>query len=891
MPVLPTGTVSFLFTDIEGSTRLLMEAGEEYGALLEEHRRLIGDAVKRHGGITFGTEGDAVFAVFDRAAPAIQAAADMQRALAEHEWPDGREVRVRAGIHSGEVRLTDGGYVGLTIHEVARIAAAAHGGQVLVSGATRELVADARLPAVELRALGEHRLKDITHPVRVFEISGDGLPSGFPPPRSLSARTDNLPEQLTSFIGRQELEQGQRLLERARLLTLTGPGGTGKTRLAVELALAVRDGFSDGVAYVPLDGVRDAELVPSAMVSALGLAVGVGRTAEPMQRVVDYLRDRSVLVVLDNFEQVVDAAPVVAHLLREASRIKVLATSRVPLRISGEQEFPIPPLSVPSDGRPDAEDAADSPAVRLFVERATAARPDFQLTDDNAAAVVDIVRRLDGLPLAIELAASRLRAVSVEALRDRLDRRLAMLTGGARDLPARQQTLRGAIEWSYELLDPADRELFERFGVFANAACLVEAEPVCGPPDELGEEVLDGLASLTEKNLLRPVPGAVEDPRFSMLATIREYATDRLAERPSVEELRRRHAETYLALVEACAPGLFGSRGRYLLDRLEQDHDNIRLALDWSLERGETAFALRFVASAWRFWQMRGHLDEAWDRMRQVVAMPGVEEQPAALRARAFGAAGSVAYWRGHLGPTHDYYRQGLDLARESDEPSVIAEALINIGFASRPDSSFGPRVTTLGRPYFVEAARLYRELGDRSGLGAATWALAQSYVDGGDMVTGAQLAAEALALSRETDNQFGIGWSLFLLGYVAYQAGRLDEAVPAIVEAMHVFARSGDVSGMVACLMGVAIGVRAVGAMDAHWRLGGAVDALAAKAGSALDNTVLEEYGFEPLVRPADDPEGQAAWDAGAALTVEEAVAFATEVADSLAAAAPHPN
>jgi predicted ATPase len=699
--------------------------------------------------------------------------------------------------------------------------------------------------------------------------------------------SDNLPEQLTSFVGRAEVVEGRRLLAGTRLLTLTGPGGTGKTRLAVELASHVGDQFTDGVFFVALEAVRDPQLVPSAMVSALGLAVGVGRSGEPMERVVDYLRDRSALIVIDNFEQVVDGAPVVAELLREAGGVKAVITSRVPLRISGEQEFPIPPLSVPQDGSAKADALMRSEAVALFVQRATAARPDFQLTEDTAAVVAEIVRRLDGLPLAIELAASRLRAISVEALRDRLDRRLAVLTGGPRDRPTRQQTLRGAIEWSYELLEPADRELFERFGVFANAACLVEAEPVCGPPEELGEEVLDGLASLTEKSLLRPVPRAVEDPRFAMLATIREYATDRLAARPAAEELRRRHAETYLALVERSAAGLFGPRGRYVLDRLEEDHDNLRLALDWAVERGAVAIALRFVVSTWRFWQMRGHLDEGWDRVRGVLGMPGVEEQPLELRARALGAAGSVAYWRGLSTQAHEYYREALALARESGERSAIAEALNNFGFASRPDPSFGPRMTALGRPYFNEAADLYRELGDREGLASATWALAQSHVDASEFEAGAPLVAEALALYRETENQFGIGWSLFILGQAAFLAGRLDEAMPAIAEAMEVFARSGDVSGMVGCLLGVAIGARAVGDMDAHWRLGGAVTALTAKFGSALDNTSIEEYGFEPLVRPAGDPAGQAAWDAGASLTVDEAVAFATEVANSLAAAA----
>jgi predicted ATPase/class 3 adenylate cyclase len=560
MSQLPTGTVTFLFTDIQGSTRLLSEAADAYRTLLEDHRRLIREAVERHGGVIFGTEGDAVFAAFDRAVAALAAAADAERALHEHQWPANRQVRVRAGVHSGEVALTDGDYVGLALHEVARISAAAHGGQILVSGTTRELAADAGLPALELRDLGEHRLKDISHPVRLYQLVGDGLLDEFPRPRTPESRPNNLPKQLTSFVGRGELDEGRRLLAGTRLLTLTGPGGTGKTRLGLQLAAEASDEAPDGVFFVPLDAVRDPAVVPSAIVGALGLPdAGSSGAALPLSRLADHLRHRSVLLVLDNFEQVVDAAPVVAELLREAPKVRAIVTSRIPLQISGEQELPIPPLSVPQQGAESAVQALRSAAVKLFVERATAARPDFRLTDENAGAVVDIVRRLDGLPLAIELSAARTRVLSVQALAERLDQPLAMLTGGARDRPARQQTLRRTIDWSYELLEQADRTLFERFSVFASGACLVEAEPVCGPPAELGEEVLDGLVSLSEKSLMRPVPRAMEEPRFAMLATIREYAADRLAGRPDAEALRRRHAEAYLALVEGAATAPPGS--------------------------------------------------------------------------------------------------------------------------------------------------------------------------------------------------------------------------------------------------------------------------------------------------------------------------------------------
>jgi predicted ATPase len=795
-----------------------------------------------------------------------------------------RQVRVRAGVHSGEATLTEGDYVGLALHEVARISAAAHGGQILVSGTTRELAADAGLPAVELRDLGDHRLKDISHPVRLYQLVGDGLLDEFPPPRTPESRPNHLPEQLTSFVGRRELDEGKRLLAGTRLLTLTGPGGTGKTRLGLQLAAEASDEAPDGVFFVPLDAVRDPTVVPSAIVGALGLpAAGSSGAALPLTRLADHLRHRSMLLVLDNFEQVVDAAPVVAELLRAAPKVKVIVTSRIPLRISGEQELPIPPLSVPLRGAEGAVDALRSAAVKLFVERATAARPDFRLTDENAATVVDIVRRLDGLPLAIELSAARTRVLSVQALAQRLDQRLAMLTGGARDLPARQQTLRRTIDWSYELLEQADRALLERFGVFASGACLVEAEPVCGPPAELGEEVLDGLVSLSEKSLIRPVPGAVEEPRFAMLATIREYAAERLAGRPDAEALRRRHADAYLALVEGAAPYLLGPRQRGLLDRLEQDHDNLRQALDWAVERGEAGFGLRFLVGIWRFWQIRGYLTEGWERAQRVLALPEAGRQPPALRARALGAAGSIAYWRGDGIRTHELYRDALEPARSSGEPAILAEALTNFGFASRPEAQRNQSVYVAGRPYFEEAVGLYRELDDRDGLANATWALASSFMDTREFDTARGLIEESLALYRQTDNRFGMGWALWTLAFIAFRTDRFDLAMHPATEALQVFADGNDPGGIVMCLFGMALGARQIGAEEAHWRLAGATDTFITKLDVGVDPEILKSIGLEPFERPTDDPDAQRAWDAGAAMTVEEAVNYAQELAPTL--------
>ena len=879
MSELPTGTVTFLFTDIEGSTRLLVAAGTEYAGLLEEHRRVIGQAVDAHGGQTFGTEGDAVFAVFKRATDALAAAASMQRELAQHAWPHGREIRVRAGLHSGEVTVSAGGYVGMTLHEVARISAAAHGGQVLVSGATRELAQGAHLAGLELRNLGEQRLKDLSRPMRLYQLAGPGLPSAFPPLRTMGQRRGNLPAQLSSFVGRAEVEEGRRLLERTRLLTLTGPGGTGKTRLALQLATEATDDFADGAFFVPLDALTDPDLIPPAIVKALGLAGGPSSSGPPLDRVIDHLRERELLLVLDNFEQLVAGVGVVAQLLQEAPRLKVIVTSRTPVRLSGEQEFRIPPLEIPRDLPDGPEAALRSEAVRLFVERATAAQPGFHLTDANLATVVEIVRRLDGLPLAIELAAARVGVLPVEALHDRLDRRLAVLTHGARDAPARQQTLRGAIEWSYDLLEAADRELFERFGVFAGAACLREAEPVCGPAEEIGEDVLDGLASLGEKSLLVALPGAVEPPRFGMLATIREYAGERLAAREEAERLRRRHAEAYLALVEWSRPHLVGSDARWVLDRVEQDHDNVRLAMDWAVDRGQVELAMRMLVSIWRFWQIRGHLEEGWERAHGILALPGVADQVPAVRARALGAAGSIAYWRNDADNAYPLYGEALELARASGDTWVLAEALYNRAFAPLPDRAIGPMLPE-GLPYLDEAEALYRALGDRSGLAGAIWARAGVHADAGEAEQALALNREALELYRVADDRFGLGWALFTIATIEYRRGEMAGAFEGVVEALDVFRGTHDVTGIAMCLLGMSMAAQALGLGDAQYRLAAASEHLVDDSGLRLDPALLAQLGFKPVVPPAAGDPGATAWSEGAAMTLDEAVAYALDFA-----------
>ncbi|HEX2187131.1 MAG TPA: AAA family ATPase, partial [Chloroflexota bacterium] len=518
MAELPSGTVTFLLTDIEGSTALWERDPEAMRVALARHDALMTAGIEAHSGVVVKSrgEGDSVFGVFARASDAVAAAIDLQRVLQAEAWPTEAPLRVRMALHTGEAELRAGDYYGVAVNRCARLRAAEHGGQILLSGATRDLL-ERELPAgVGLRDLGEHRLTALRRPERVFQVVIPGLPADFPPLRSLDTLTNNLPRQLTSFIGREaeiELARSRLLREDVHLLTLTGPGGTGKTRMALHLARLVADYFPDGVVFVALAPVQDPRLVASAIAQELGLQEAGNRPLQESLK--DWLRDKRLLLVLDNFEHILAAAPLVADLLATCPRLKVLVTSRAVLHLTGEHQFSVPPLRLPDRAPlPPLERLSRYEAVHLFIDRAQSVKADFAVTSENAPAVAEICHRLDGLPLAIELAAAWIRLLSPQAMLARLERRLPLLTGGARDLPARQQTLRGAIAWSYDLLDEPEQRLFRRLAIFVGGCTLEAAEAVAGSPDsgELELGVLDGLGLLAEHSLLRQGAGPEGEP-------------------------------------------------------------------------------------------------------------------------------------------------------------------------------------------------------------------------------------------------------------------------------------------------------------------------------------------------------------------------------------------
>jgi predicted ATPase/class 3 adenylate cyclase len=611
MAELPTGTVTLLFTDIEGSTRLLQRVGDDYAGLLSQHRSLLEEAFLAHGGVVVDKEGDAFFVAFASAKDAVAAAGDAQRALVSHDWLDENEIRVRMGLHTGEPRVVEGRYVGLDVHHAARVMAVGHGGQVLVSETTRALLDD----DTRLRDLGEHRLKDLSRPQRLYQLELDGLASEFPPLATLDNRPTNLPAQPNAFIGRdRELREAEALLLRddLRVLTLTGTGGTGKTRLALQLAADVVEHFPDGVFFVSLAPVRDWELVPPTIARTLGLREQPGETYA--ETLTGYLRDKQMLLVLDNFEQVLVAAPAIAGLSATAPELRVLATSRTPLRLSGERTYSVPPLGLPE-------------SVTLFADRAHAATAEFEIADDNERAVAEICRRLEGLPLAIELAAPRVRTLPPQALLNRLDQRLQLLTGGAQDLDERQRTLRATIEWSYDLLLGEEKTLFARLACFVGGCRIDAADALCDPDGSLGLDVLDGLGSLVEKSLLRQRPDPDGEPRFWMLETIREYALELLEASGELSEARHRHAEWYLGLAERADVESRTGDQAAIYDLLEAEHANVREGIEWARETGERELLLGLATALWEFWATRGHIAEGGSVLEE--ALRGAEQRPA----------------------------------------------------------------------------------------------------------------------------------------------------------------------------------------------------------------------------------------------------------------------
>src|SRR6266516_3118063 len=774
VPDTPAGTITLLFTDIEGSTLLLQHVGEQYSRVLAQCRQVLRTAFQQSHGHEVDTQGDAFFFAFARATAAVSAAVAAQRNLASHAWPEGAAVRVRIGLHTGEPQRTADGYVGLDVHLAARLMSVGHGGQLLLSQATRHLV-EHHLPAgVSLRDLGEHRLKDFPQKSQLFQLVIADLPADFPPLGALDARAHNLPVQPTPLIGRQrEVAAVQQLLLRAyvRLLTLTGPGGSGKTRLGLHVAAELSDHFTGDIFFVNLAPISDAELVVPAIAQTLG--VKESSTQSMAEQLQAFLQAKLLLLVLDNFEQVVSAACILSDLLARCSHLKLLVTSRAVLHLAAEHEFAVPPLSLPDlKHLPDLVTLSQYEAVALFIARAQALKPDFQVSNATAPAVAEICTRLDGLPLAIELAAARIKLLPPPALLARLGQRLEVLTSGGRDAPARQQTLRKTIDWSYHLLDTDERRLFRRLSVFVGSCTLQAIEAICAALDTQtpAVSVLDGVASLIDKSLLRQTEQEAEEPRFVMLETIREYGREALAAAGEAEVTHQAHAAYYQALAEAAEQAWNGPQQVVWFARLEQEHDNLRAAMNWLLERGEAEMALRLGTALWWFWYAQEHLHEGWNKLSR--ALERSEGVAVPLRARALWATGSLAASLGHIEQGEGLCEESLVFLKETGDKILTAWALGALALVVLYQGEFA-----MVHPLAEQAREICLEVGDITGVTMSLLTLARVVFWQGDLVRAQTLAEEGLAHASETGATSAEALALALHGEITLAQGETTTA------------------------------------------------------------------------------------------------------------------
>jgi predicted ATPase/class 3 adenylate cyclase len=809
---LPSGTVTFFFTDIEGSTKLLRQLGAEaYAEALLEHRRVVREAFARHGGVEVGTEGDSFFVVFPTGPGALEAAQEAQEALARGP------IRVRMGLHTGTAHLAEGDYVGEDVHKGARIAAAGHGGQVLLSKETR------RLAHVEVTDLGEHRLKDFEAPVGIFQLGSER----FPPLKTIS--NTNLPRPASSFVGREkEVREVVSLLkDGARLVTLTGPGGSGKTRLAIGAATELVSEFKAGVFWVGLATLRDPALVTEAIAQTLGATNGVA----------DHIGERELLLLLDNLEQVVEAAPELSALVEACPNLRLLSTSRELLRVRGEVEYPVPPL-------------ADPEAVELFCARARAE------PDETAR---QLCRALDNLPLALELAAARARVLSPRQILERLSGRLDLLRGG-RDADPRQQTLRATIEWSYELLSKEEKALFARLSVFRGGCTLEAAEKVA-------EANLDILQSLVDKSLLRHT-----QERFWMLETIREYAAERLEASDEAERMRMDHAECFLTLAEEAEPHLHGSgRTAEWLDRLEREHDNLRAALDQLEAFGESEGALRLAGAVSWFWSMRGHFVEGRRRIESALRS---DEGPTAARAKALIGAATMAFEGGDTATARLRAEEGLALHRTLGDAWGTAYSAYELGDAVGNEGDLAR-----ARQLLEESVRVFRELGDEHHTQLATRMLAWAYHGLGDLERARGLLEENLRRARAASNEFSEAGTLSSLAMIAVDEGRVQDAVSMLKEAHFIWRELGNLIGTVAGLGRLASVLAIAGRAETAARLLSCSETLREEIGHRA--SWLAEMNEETLTAirmRLDEAAIAEASEQGRKLSVDAAVALALD-------------
>lgn len=915
-----TPDLTFLFTDIESSSRLWEEDPQAMEDLLDQHNEVLRQAIAAHRGSVFKTVGDGFCATFPDPIAALRSSLEAQIGLqTTPSCTDLGPLRVRMALHTGPARVIEGDYFGPSVNRVARLLAVGHGGQVLVSEATRRRLESALPPSTTLLDLGTHELKDMPEPQRVYQLMHPKLNASFPPLRSLSRRLDNLPPSRTTFVGRaRDITRVAEKLRDGSLITLSGIGGTGKTRLAIEVASAARDAFPDGVWMVELAPLTDPALVSRAVADAVGIGEEPGRSLDAT--LCARLHERCLLLLFDNCEHVLDGAASLADkLLDHCPSVKILATSREPLTIDGEQIWPVAPLDIPVVPRSglswdDSERLRDYESVQLFEERALAVLPSFRVDATNADPVARIVSRLEGLPLAIELAAARVQTLPPQQLANRLEDRFRYLTGGSRMALPKHRTLRAAIDWSYDLLNQAERALLARLSVFRGSFELASAEAVsAGPPIET-QTIVELLSSLVLKSLVE----LNEESRYRLLETVREYAAQKLLDSGEAFTYWERHRDRYIELAESSAVALTGPEQGEWLKRLEEEHDNFRIALEWSLEQRDAVSALRLSGALGRFWSIHGHSNDGRAWLGQALACD--PRAPTELRAEATRWAGHLARTQGDLDAAQEYLDLSLALFEQAGDQRGIAAARNALGILAnvRGDTvdarahwkkslacfrqladqrgiaavlaNLGLLERTLGahqrsRELLEESLLILREVGDKGGISSVVNNLAVEAFDRGEFDRAWSLNKESLELDRELDHPRGIAQSTHNLALIASEWGDFATAREMIEEAQRITRELGDRQSEANELLSLASVLLGEGRAEDGARVQGSAVAFLESIGAALDRR--EGSGYDQvanMLRTALGDVGyEAAWESGRALSIQEATALARRDTQSM--------
>lgn len=877
MSTLPTGTVTFLLSDLEGSTRLWEQQRAPMREALARHDALAQEIVAGHDGALVKPrgEGDSLFCAFARAGDAVAAAAALQMAFCREPWPSEVRLSMRIALHTGEADRRDGDYYGPPVNRCARLRQLASGGQILLSQATRNLVADDLPPDLSVRDLGQHRLKDLAQPEHVFQLLHPDLPADFPPLRSLDARPHNLPIQLSSFVGREtEMAEAARLLRTTRLLTLTGAGGAGKTRLALQTAAEQMDDYPGGVFLVELAPLAEPPLLVHAVAQVLGVRETPGSPLT--DSLIEHLRPRTLLLVLDNCEHLVaPCAHLADTLLRACPDLRVLTTSRERLQIGGECVWTVPLLSVP-DARavPTVDALAPCASVALFVERAQAVLPSFALSPHNAAAVAQICRRLDGIPLALELAAARVNVLSPAQIAQRLGDVFRLLTKGSRTGLTHHQTLRAMLDWSYDQLDASEQRLLQRLSVFTGGWTLDAAEAVCSGAGIEPEDVLDGLDSLAKKSLVQAEDSG-DQKRYRLLETLRQYGEEKLRESGDLDRMRGEHRDWFLLLAELAESQMAGPEQAAWLGRLEVEHDNLRAALKWSVE-GEPR--LRLASALHLFWRTHGHLSEGRGWLEGALTLARTAPEP--MRAKAINRAGIFAWAQGDYATAKNFWEQSLTLYRNLSDKQGTAKVLNNLAMLADVQ-----RLWPEAAQRYEEALAAYRQAGDQANVAAVLGNLGKNATAQGDYQTAERLCKESLTIRRHLGDSMAVATVLYSLAEIAYRQGDFAAARAQWEESLRLRQNLGDTAGIASSLSGLVFVAGATGDFVRAARLCGAFDTLLAQSDAAFTPSEREDYeARSAAVRAALGPKRwNAAWKKGQIMSVPEVTQYALQTTETI--------